>query len=153
MRWAIGDRSQVPTAAVSYQETYAMAVADDEQLVPASDERREPVVAPAAGLYGREADLVAVLGSGVPVLLLTGDSGIGKSELLSATQQARASVTSLPPRTLRATSGSLQRAILDCLADATAELARERGLSRELSERLVAAGKKLLRTRARRRPA
>lgn len=95
-------------------------------------------------LYGRARDLEAVLGSHAPVLLLTGDSGIGKSELLRAAQAETPSIAAPPPRTVRSTSGSLQRALLEGLSEATAELARERGLARQVGERFVAAGKKLV---------
>lgn len=78
------------------------------------------------------------------MLLVTGDSGIGKSELLRAAQEATASVAAPEPQTVRGTSGSLQRSLLEGLAEATAELVRERGLARQVSERLVEAAKKLV---------
>jgi hypothetical protein len=122
-----------------------MAVAESDEL-PTSLPHEEvgALSAPTPVLYGRDAELTAIVESRVPVLLVTGDSGIGKSELLHAAQEATSSVAAPEPRTVRGTSGSLQRSLLEALAEATAELARERGMAQEVSERLVEAGKKIV---------
>src|SRR5205807_1489710 len=85
-------------------------------------------------LYGRDADLQTAVDSRSPLLLLTGDSGIGKSSLLRAAQQQTPSVAAPPPQTVARTSGALQRSLLEGLADATAELVRERGLAEQVVE-------------------
>jgi len=100
--------------------------------------------APSYGLFGRADDLDRILALSSPVLVLTGDSGVGKSELLRAAQDATGLATAPPPITVRGTGGSLQRALLDRLAFATAELAKERGLAEQVGNRVIAAGKKLV---------
>jgi len=122
-----------------------MAVVEPDELpMSGPEEEAESLPASAPVLYGRDAELTAIVESRVPMLLVTGDSGIGKSELLRAAQEATASVAAPEPRTVRGTSGSLQRSLLEALGEATAELARERGMAQEVSERLVEAGKKLV---------
>jgi hypothetical protein len=121
---------------------YTPVAESDEQPAAGVDETGAlSAVAPV--LYGRDDELNAVIECPAPMLLLTGDSGIGKSELLRAAQAATVAVAAPPPRTVRGTSGSLQRALLDCLAEATADVVREKGIAEQVGGRLVEAAKRL----------
>lgn len=64
-----------------------MAVAESDEL-PTSLPHEEVEALSTPVLYRRDAELTATVESRVPLLLVTGDSGIGKSELLRVAQEA-----------------------------------------------------------------
>jgi hypothetical protein len=105
---------------------------------------------PSASLYGRDDEVTHIAADRSPVLIITGDSGVGKSELLRAAQAATQGSIAPPPVTMKQGSGATQAALLDALAAAAAELAVERGLVQELGERLRTAATNLAKDRGRR---
>jgi hypothetical protein len=99
----------------------------------------------AAALYGREQDLQRVADSAAALLLVTGDTGVGKSGLLQVAQAEAANAVAPPPVTLKCAPGSLQNGLLAALADATAELINERGLAAKALNRLTIVAKEMAR--------
>jgi len=94
-------------------------------------------------LYGRAALVDAVARSQAPVLILTGDSGVGKSAVLAAAQAASDADVAPAPQTVGTSGGALQRALLDGLADAVALVVQRRGRAREVADRLGEAARAL----------
>jgi AAA ATPase domain len=94
-------------------------------------------------VLGREADLEVIARSDAAVVLITGDSGIGKSTLLRLAQETAPTVAAPPPITLAAAPGSLQRALLQGLADATAAVMHEHGQAKAIGDRLSNAARRL----------
>jgi len=87
-------------------------------------------------IYGREKLIEALVRSRAPVLLLTGDSGVGKSTVLNAAQQAAQTGLAPAPRRVPHSGGALQYALLQALSDAMSAYVRERGRARELVDHL-----------------
>lgn len=84
-----------------------------------------------------------------PVLLITGDSGVGKSALLAEILDqglARGRVATLPAR-LQFRPGALQQALLEQLATITAALVSESSMVRRAGQLIVAAAKQVARDR------
>jgi len=95
-------------------------------------------------MFGRDADADRVGRYQAPVLILTGDSGIGKSTVLRLACAQRAGWVYAEPRTLQNSTGSLFDAFLESLAQALAKLV-EAGISGDtLAQRLVEAARRLL---------
>ena len=90
----------------------------------------------------------AVLDRQTPMLLITGETGVGKSELLRATQEQTESEAAPAPITVSGYDGSLQRSLLQGLADATAGIVEQRGAAGEFGQKLAAAMNRLASDRA-----
>jgi hypothetical protein len=98
-------------------------------------------------LFGREAVLDRVRSSDAAVLVLTGDSGVGKTDVLAAASESDQHVVAPTSVKVLRRGGSLQRAVLDALAAATAELVEDQGAARRIGERLRDAAIRLARDR------
>jgi len=94
-------------------------------------------------LYGRQALIDTVARSRAPVLILSGDSGVGKSEVLAAAQAASAPEVAPPPQTVASSGAALQLALLDALGDAVAIVVERKGRAREVADRLTDAAREL----------
>jgi hypothetical protein len=94
-------------------------------------------------IYGRE-DLVSTLvRSAAPLMLLTGDSGIGKSTVLAAAQQTAEDALAPPPVRVLHSGGALQQALLQALSDAVSLYVNEQGRAREIAGHLIALANRL----------
>lgn len=98
-------------------------------------------------IYGRDELIDRLARSRAPVTVLSGDSAVGKSTVLAAAQEASVGAVSPSPRTVARAGGILQRALLEALADALAELAAESEL-RAIGRMLTDAVKRLAEDRA-----
>jgi hypothetical protein len=94
-------------------------------------------------IYGREAAIDALVRSRAPVMLVTGDSGIGKSAVLAAAQQASEGALAPPPLTIPHSGGALQRALLRALGEAVSAYVSEQGRAREIAGNIVAVADRL----------
>lgn len=101
-----------------------------------------------AGLYGRAALIDRLVRSRAAVTLLVGDSGIGKSTVLSAAQKrSRQQAIAPPPRTMARGGAVLQNALLQVLADAVAEIITTDGNAKHAASLLKDAAKRLAQDR------
>jgi hypothetical protein len=98
---------------------------------------------PNAAIFGRDGVVSRLARSRAPLTLLTGDSGIGKSDVLAAAQVGTESTIAPAPRTLPGSGGVLQRILLEGLGEILAEYVRQHGKAREIGEYLIAAGDRL----------
>jgi hypothetical protein len=100
-------------------------------------------------LYGRESQLDAFLARQEALLLLTGGSGIGKSDFLTAARNlVNASEFRAPAiRSAREAPGTLQRVIIELATEAIEELIKVEPLLERFTERLYLAAKKLSKDR------
>ncbi|HEV7401035.1 MAG TPA: AAA family ATPase [Solirubrobacterales bacterium] len=95
-------------------------------------------------LFGRDALVTRLARSQAPVTLLTGDSGMGKSSVLSATQRASGTSAIAPaPRTLARGGAVLQNALLESLADAVAILIQDKSTAARIASVLADGAKRL----------
>ena len=78
-------------------------------------------------LFGRDDVVQRLAASRARLTVLSGDSGIGKSEVLRAAQVATADAIAPSPRSLPSSGGVLQRILLDGLGEVLAEDIRGRG--------------------------
>jgi len=99
--------------------------------------------------YGRDDTARALARSRAPVVLLTGDSGVGKSVVLQAAQEFAAADGEITPtpRTVRHSGGILQVALLEALGDAVTRIVQKQGRASEVANLLVEAAKRLARDR------
>jgi hypothetical protein len=100
-------------------------------------------------LYGRDGLIEEAMQAGGPVLLITGDSGVGKSALLAEILEegrARGQVTTLAA-TLEFRPGALQQALLEQLAGVTASLVAETSMIQRAGQLIVGAAKQVARDR------
>src|ERR1700728_145897 len=81
-------------------------------------------------------DLLAYTGK---VVLVAGDSGVGKSELLRVGQEGTVNGLASAPVALRRAPAALQRGLLAALAAAVAELTVEQSMAERVRGLLVAA--------------
>ena len=100
-------------------------------------------------LYGRSGLLEEAVQAREPVLLITGDSGVGKSALLAEILdegRARGRAATLATR-LQFRPGALQQALLEQLAGVTASLVSEISMVQRVGQVIVAAAKQVARDR------
>lgn len=115
----------------------------EERLWPTENKESE-----LSRLYGREGLTERLVRSRAAVTLLVGDSGIGKSAVLSAAQrQSRQQAIAPPPRTMARGGAVLQNALLHVLADAVADIISADGNAKHAASLLKEAAKKLARDR------
>jgi hypothetical protein len=88
-------------------------------------------------IYGREESVDALARSRAPVTLVTGDSGVGKSGLLAAAQQAAEDALAPSPLTIPYSGGALQQALLRALGDAVSAYVTAQGRAREIAGHIV----------------
>jgi AAA ATPase domain len=103
-------------------------------------------------LYGRAGLVAELMRAGEPLVLVTGDSGVGKSALVTAALeegQAHGQVTSLTPRRLVHRPGALQQALIDQLAVVTASLLAGTSLAERAGRVIVGAAREIARDRGR----
>jgi hypothetical protein len=96
-------------------------------------------------IYGRNSLVEALVRIRAPIVLLTGDSGVGKSTVLAAAQQATPDALAPPPLTVSYSGGALQQALLITLADAVAAYVSAKGRAREIAGYLVEVADRLAR--------
>jgi hypothetical protein len=94
-------------------------------------------------IYGRGPDIERLAASRARLTVLSGDSGIGKSEVLRAAQLATAALAPAP-RSLPSSGGVIQRVLLDGLAAVLAEDIEQRGELAELGRRLAEAAERVI---------
>ena len=89
--------------------------------------------------FGRDDD-IRELGS-VPgkVVLLVGDSGVGKSEVLRVIQERESGAVAPSPVPLRHVPGGLQRGLLEALSAALAELSQDQTMAERVGSLVVEA--------------
>ncbi len=96
-------------------------------------------------LVGRDEEVRELIRHPAKVVVLAGDSGVGKSEVLRISQDQSTLALAPPPIALRHAPGALQLGLLESLAAAVAEITKIiRGQS-ELAEpslRLLVASRK-----------
>ena len=90
-------------------------------------------------LIGRNQDSQSLLACPGKVVLVAGDSGVGKSELLRVSQEVSESALAPPPEALRSAPGALQRGLLDSLAAAVVEVTKDKSTAEHVGRMLVAA--------------
>lgn len=100
-------------------------------------------------LYGRSDLIDRLARSEAALVLLTGDSGVGKSEVLRAASASREGWFNAPDRRLAPSSGALQHAFLNGMAEVVAQMIEEQGRAAEIAERLTGAAERLASTMAR----
>jgi len=99
-------------------------------------------------LYGRDEQIVEVVRATSAVLLIVGDQGTGKSELLAETQRhVDVDVIAPGPVSVAYHPAGLQTALLQSLGAAVALIADDAGAARRLGIRLADAARRLGRTR------
>jgi hypothetical protein len=98
-------------------------------------------------LFGRAEVVQRLAVSGARLTVLSGDSGIGKSEVLRAAQLTTRNAIAPPPRSLPSSGGVLQRVLIDGLGEVLAEDVHSHGRAKEVgrflgeaAERVVASG-------------
>jgi hypothetical protein len=94
-------------------------------------------------IYGREDSISALTRSRAPVTLVTGDSGVGKSAVLAAAQQASEDALAPPPLTIPYSGGALQQALLKALGEAVSDYVTAQGRVREVAGHIVAVADRL----------
>lgn len=99
-----------------------------------------------AAIYGRDAFVERVARTEAPLTLLTGDSGIGKSEVLEQAAAGREGWINAPRKRLAPSAGALQHAVLEGLAEAVVQVLAERGAVREIGDRLAGTAQRMLTT-------
>lgn len=101
-----------------------------------------------AHLYGREEQIAAASSATSTVVLIGGDQGTGKSELLSVLQQRTGEDVIAPvPVSVARHPAALQVALLDSLGAAVALIAEDVGTARLVADQLVDAARRLAGTR------
>jgi hypothetical protein len=90
-------------------------------------------------LVGRDQDIRDLLACPGGVVVVAGDSGVGKSEMLRAGQERSSSTLAPPPVGLRSAPGALQRGLLEALGAAVAEATQGRTAAERVGNLLVQA--------------
>lgn len=99
-------------------------------------------------LYGRDDLVDRVTRSRAPLLLVTGDSGVGKSEVLARAQRNATDGVAPPVVTLDTSPGALQRGLLQALGSALANVMERRGAVDHVARRVEQAALAMARERA-----
>ena len=101
-------------------------------------------------LVGRDQDVGDLLGCPGRVVLLAGDSGVGKSEVLHVSEERSSSTVAPPPVGLRSAPGAFQRGLVDALGAAVAEATHDRTTAERVGNLLVAAAGRVVDVRLKR---
>jgi hypothetical protein len=88
---------------------------------------------------GREQDIRDLVARPERVVLLAGDTGVGKSEVLGAAQDQSGTALAPAPVSLRSAPGALQRGLLESLAAAIAEVTADQSTAERVGQIVVAA--------------
>lgn len=88
-------------------------------------------------LYGRDDLIDQIARAEARLVLVTGDSGVGKSEVLNASSDPRDGWVNAPPHQLAPSSGALHRGVLLGLADVASQVVEARGDIQELKDSLL----------------
>ena len=100
-------------------------------------------------MYGREREVEQLACAQPRAVVLAGDPGVGKSEVLGA-GQARADAAGAiapAPVTIRRSPAALQLALLDALGAAVALMARDEGLARTAARHMADAARRMAKAR------
>jgi hypothetical protein len=95
-------------------------------------------------LFGRTREVARLAASRAPLTLLTGDSGVGKSNVLVAAQAETPDAIAADPRSLPSSGGALQGLLLEGVAAALATDAAACGSGGELAGRLAGAAERVV---------
>lgn len=90
-------------------------------------------------LIGRDRDISELVARQARVVLLAGDSGVGKSEILRAVQGVSGVALAPPPVSLRSAPGALQRGLLESLATAVSGVTTDQSGVERIGNLIVAA--------------
>src|SRR5581483_9130617 len=133
---------RVPSKTLSDQGQLYRCLWSDS--LPRADDKRRPRVDNCSMIFGRKQLADRVARHAGPVLLLTGDSGIGKSSVLDLASGAHEGRVSPQPTSLARSPGSLHDGVLQQLGLALSQLV-EQGLDTlSVAERLTETGRRLL---------
>ena len=89
--------------------------------------------------FGRDDDIRELGALPGKVVLLVGDSGVGKSEVLRVIQEQESAAVAPPPVPLRHVPGGLQRGLLEALSSALAELSQDQTMAERVGSLVVEA--------------
>jgi hypothetical protein len=100
-------------------------------------------------VYGRERTVEQLARARLRALVLAGDPGVGKSEVLAAAQVRAAAGGAVAPTpvTIRRSPAALQIALLDALGAAVALLARDEGLAKTAARHVADAARRMAKAR------
>lgn len=90
-------------------------------------------------LIGRDRDVGELVTRPAKVVVLVGDSGVGKSEVLRAGQDRSTIALAPAPVILRHAPGALQRGLLESLAAAIAEVTEDQSTAERVGRAIIAA--------------
>jgi hypothetical protein len=99
------------------------------------------------GLFGRDEVVDALVQSKAKVTVLTGDSGVGKSEVLRVAQLQDEQAICPAPFAVGHAPGALQRALLNRLASVVAELTEDEPAARRIGHLISETAKRVAATR------
>jgi hypothetical protein len=96
-------------------------------------------------MYGREQEVERLVDARSRIVMLAGDPGVGKSQVLTAAQACANIVGAVadPSVTVRRSPAALQIALLEALGSAVALLARDEGLARTAARYLADAARRM----------
>lgn len=95
---------------------------------------------PLGVLYGRDSELVSLTGHATGLIVIYGDPGAGKSELLRhSSYGARVSALAGEPVRVGRTAGALQAALIESLSTALADAMEQEGAAKRWSRTLASA--------------
>ena len=89
--------------------------------------------------FGRDGDIRDFGALPGKVVLLVGDSGVGKSEILRVIQERESEAVAPLPVALRHVPGGLQRGLLEALSSALAELSQDQTMAERVGSLVVEA--------------
>ncbi len=118
-----------------------------DQLVPSP-------TTDALSLFGRNASIRQLISSSAGVVIVTGDSGIGKSALLEHLVDLADPLQLIAPHVIRVrhSSGALKYALLESLQQVIEELIHQKGEAQTIASHIAATAKKLAGAKARELP-
>jgi len=105
-------------------------------------------------LFGRTASIQQLIGFSAGVVIVTGDSGIGKSALLDRSVDLADPLEFIAPQVIRVrhNSGALKYALLDSLQRAIEEVILQKGEAQTIASHIEAAATKLVQEKAKQLP-